>query len=137
MNSKEHKPDHTIHRNQWVSVCHRQVHSLFDELIHKTWGHEHWHPAADVTATAEAFVVEIDLPGVEENEILVSLKNNRLVVEGQRKQRPHRGQVNLHLIQRPIGRFYCCFDLHVQLEAAQMSSHYVNGVMTIRIPKKK
>jgi HSP20 family protein len=138
MNSKEPKSGFTIHRNQWVSVCHHQVHSLFEELIHKTWGHEHWHPAVDVFETAEAFVVELDLPGVEADKVKILLENNRLTIEGQRKaERPNRGTIRLHMAERPIGKFYCCFDLAGPLEMTQISKQYASGIMTIRIPKKK
>jgi HSP20 family protein len=137
MNSKEHKANITAYREEWVGICQHQVHSLFDELIHKTWGHEHWHPAVDVTETADAFLIEIDLPGVEADKVQILLENNRLSVEGCREpNRPNRGRTHLHLDERPFGKFHCCVDLPGQLEAPQMSRQYENGVMTLRIPKK-
>jgi len=38
------------------------VHSLFDELIHRRWGRAKWQPNIDVLKTTTGYVVEVDLP---------------------------------------------------------------------------
>ena len=126
----------TIHRSQWVSVYHHQVHSLFDELIHKTWGHQHWHAAADVIETGDAFTIEVDLPGVEPENIKVLLSDNRLIIEGLRRLARPEGGYQSHLNQRPFGKFYCSFDFGGLLDEAGLTRKFENGVLTVRILKK-
>jgi HSP20 family protein len=136
MASSGKKQNIAVHRSKWVSVGHHQVHSVFDELIHKTWGHQHWHAAADVIETADDYIVEIDLPGVEPDNIGISLEESCLIVETLRQ--PHRPpDYKTHLIQRPIGRCYCSFEFPCRLDTASMSKSFENGVLTIRIPKGK
>jgi HSP20 family protein len=132
----------TIVSNQWASVCqlpsyHRHVHSLFEELIHKTWGHGHWHPTLDVIETKDAFIIEIDLPGMDPAEIETIFDDASIEVQG---QRPVSGQqkqsICLHVAERPVGKFYCAVDFPGPVDGSKASTNYINGVLTISVPKK-
>lgn len=125
-----------------VSVCqlpsyHREVHNLFEKMIHRTWGHAHWHPAVDVVETADAFVVEIDLPGVMPETVEVSFIDDRLIVEGDRKiSREHLCPVCLHSTERPVGRYHASVQFPGELDTEKLTKSHDNGVLSIRIPKK-
>ncbi|OHB55132.1 MAG: hypothetical protein A2Y07_01835 [Planctomycetes bacterium GWF2_50_10] len=132
----------SISTSQWVSVCqlpgyHRQVHTAFEEMIHKAWGHQHWHPAVDVIETADSFVVEIDLPGVDPQEVKLTFANDRLEVEGRRPiDRQHLCPVCIHSTERPSGVFHCDIKFPPGLDGEAISSTHKNGVLTVHLPKK-
>ena len=51
-----------------------EVDRLFDELIHRPWGFtrsavEPWNPAVDLYETETAFILEVDLPGIREEDV--------------------------------------------------------------------
>ncbi|HMA80108.1 MAG TPA: Hsp20/alpha crystallin family protein, partial [Candidatus Binatia bacterium] len=66
----------------------REVERLFDEIIHRPWGFcreiRGWNPSVDLYETAEAFILEADLPGVNANDVKVEIENSDLVLQGWR-----------------------------------------------------
>ena len=92
-----------------------------------------WVPAADVYENAEEYLVAIDLPGIERTQLDISLENDRLAVRGERviseqgKQR----------LERPAGRFLRRFDVPATVEAEEIVAEYEDGVLSIRLPKRR
>jgi Hsp20/alpha crystallin family len=81
------------------------------QLMHATWGHgwhwsgQVWAPLADLRETDDAYVVEMDLPGLKKDDITVELSGNELVVTGDLKdgadgQSSHRIRRSGHVEQR-------------------------------------
>jgi HSP20 family protein len=65
----------------------QEVDRLFDEIIHRPWGSvrtaaEEWSPQIDLYETDTAFILEADLPGVQEQEVAVTVENGDLVLRG-------------------------------------------------------
>jgi HSP20 family molecular chaperone IbpA len=67
----------------------QEVDRLFDELIHRPWGSTHssadpWNPEVDLYETEAAFVLEVDLPGIREEDVEVTVDKGDLVLRGTR-----------------------------------------------------
>ena len=54
-----------------------------------------WQPALDVSETAEAYLIHLEVPGVSAGEIDVDLANNILTIVGE-KQRPYEAENRAH-----------------------------------------
>jgi len=74
-------------KNIWPSLPLRlsqEVDRLFDEMIYRPWGSplhpksDDWSPELDLYETADAFILEVDLPGVKEKEVTVDVEDNNL-----------------------------------------------------------
>jgi HSP20 family protein len=91
-----------------------------------------WRPAADVEETAEAYLVELELPGVEQEDISVEL-SGELAVSGEVKERERVGF--LRTKTRRVGRFDYRLSLPADIEEDQVSASLSNGVLTVRVPK--
>jgi HSP20 family protein len=59
-------------------------------VIGSTGGDGTWIPSADVVETDDAYVIEIELPGVRREDVDVKLNGNELVVTGELKERKAR-----------------------------------------------
>ena len=92
-----------------------------------------WRPAADVEETAEAYLVELELPGVEQEDISVELSGGELSVSGEVKERERVGF--LRTKARRVGRFDYRLSLPADIEEDQVSASLSNGVLTVRVPK--
>jgi HSP20 family protein len=93
-----------------------------------------WSPAADVYETAEAFVVAIDLPGIDRATLEVSADDNRLTVRGERagEEGELQGRGN-----RPAGRFLSRFGpLPGTVDQKRIAAEYKDGVLRLRLPKR-
>ncbi|HET8647326.1 MAG TPA: Hsp20/alpha crystallin family protein [Vicinamibacteria bacterium] len=92
-----------------------------------------WIPAADAWETAEGFVVQLDLPGVEERDLLVQVHGERLLVSGRRRAaaRP----ASFHRMERSSGAFARSFQLPEKVDGAQMRMTLRDGLLRLELPK--
>jgi HSP20 family molecular chaperone IbpA len=121
----------------YLSFHRSHVYSLFDELIHKPWGCFEWQPPADIVETEEAFVIEMDLPGVESNDVDVQVQHNVLIVRGKRQMRSDEKTIHLHLQERIKGQFTRVFEFERELDEDQIERSWRNGVLILRVAKVK
>jgi HSP20 family protein len=92
-----------------------------------------WTPAADVYEIDDAYVVEIDVPGVRREDIDVEIHANELVVTGEIKQREREGLLRRRT--RKAGNFEYRVTLPGDLDEQGIEATIANGVLTIRAPK--
>jgi HSP20 family protein len=69
----------------------QQVDRLVQSALGSSAGAGPWLPAADVSETDDAYVVEIELPGVKRDDVDVELNGNELVVTGELKEQERKG----------------------------------------------
>jgi len=94
-----------------------------------------WRPPLDIVETRDNFVIHIELPGFEKNEIDISIFDNALTVKGERKVAPL-GEGETYLRQeRPFGPFERTLDLNTEVKADEVKATFNNGVLEIIIPK--
>ena len=96
---------------------------------------EGFTPLADVEETDDAFVVEVELPGVKKNEVSIEVSGRRLSVRGERKERDRAGVLRHH--ERIVGSF--CYEVLLpdEIDAEKIDASLVEGVLTITAPKTK
>lgn len=92
-----------------------------------------WVPLADVYETDDAYVVEVDLPGVKSKDINIEVVGNELAITGELKQTERKGL--LRRKQRRVGEFEFRIALPREVDADQIEANLADGVLTVRIPK--
>lgn len=92
-----------------------------------------WIPASDAWETADGFVVQVDVPGVEERDLRVQVLGERLVVSGRRRAaaRP----ASFHRMERSSGAFSRTFLLPDRVDGAQMRMTLRDGMLRLELPK--
>jgi HSP20 family protein len=95
-----------------------------------------WTPRLDVEETDQAFVIHADLPGVETDAIDVHLEGNTLFLSGERTAERKEEQ-GFSRYERWYGKFQRAFTLPVAVEADKIEAKYVNGVLTVTVPKSE
>jgi HSP20 family protein len=118
---------------------HRQVDEMFEELIYRRWAITNpnaWRPALDLHETEDAYLVEIDLPGVAPEELRIRVDEASLTLVGQRRvDQPERTTVNRH--ERPSGSFQRSLRLAWAIDAEKVQAECHLGVYRIYLPKKR
>jgi HSP20 family molecular chaperone IbpA len=125
---------HGVIERRGLYLSHYEIHSIFDELIHRPWGAVRWNPAVDIREDKDAFIIEMDLPGVKDEEVQVLVEGQILAIEGQR-QLGQCDDVTTHLCERPNGRFVRTFEFDGDIENRNIESRWHDGVLTITVPK--
>jgi HSP20 family protein len=93
-------------------------------------------PAAmpiDAYRQNDAFVVELDLPGVDAGSIDLTVEKNVLTVHAERR-RTGSDDTELIVGERPHGTFSRQLFLGESLDADQLTASYADGVLTLRVP---
>lgn len=92
-------------------------------------------PAVDIEETPEAFVVRMDLPGVSQKDVKVSLTGDTLTIRGERKQENKTQNGSHHRLERVFGSFERSFVLAVPVRNDQVKAQVKDGVLEVRVPK--
>ncbi|HUT74766.1 MAG TPA: Hsp20/alpha crystallin family protein [Armatimonadota bacterium] len=93
-----------------------------------------WAPRVDVSESAESFVFEAELPGVQREDIQIEVEGDRLTISGERKPADGREYVR---VERPHGPFHRSFAIAVPIEHAAASASFRDGVLEVTLPKAK
>jgi HSP20 family protein len=90
-------------------------------------------PAADVEETDDAFVVEVELPGVRKDDVVVSLDARRLTVDAERRERRRTGV--LHRRTRAVGHLHYEVVVPGEVDEQGVTATLDDGVLTVRLGK--
>ena len=92
-------------------------------------------PAADIHETPEEFVIRLDLPGVAQKDVKVTMMADTLTIRGERKLEESREEASVHYRERISGSFERNFRLTSPVRADQVKASYRDGVLEVRVPK--
>ncbi len=90
-------------------------------------------PLADVEEADDAYVVEVELPGVKRDDVSIEVAGRRLTVSGERKERERVGILRRRT--RTVGRFNYEVVVPGDIEEEGVSASMDEGVLTVRLPK--
>src|SRR5215831_13766234 len=93
-------------------------------------------PAVDVYEDEHNLVLKMEIPGVSEEDLKVSLENNTLTVSGERKFEKEEKEENFHRIERRYGSFTRTFRLPSTVDAEKVEAGYDKGVLKITLAKR-
>lgn len=94
-------------------------------------------PEFDIAESGEHIIVKADLPGIDVNDLDISVVNNVLTVRGERKGEYEESKEHYHRIERHCGSFSRSFTLPAAVETEGIEAHYHDGVLTLIIPKSE
>jgi HSP20 family protein len=107
----------------------------FGGLSGQREGAEDWNILVDVLQQGDNLVVVASLPGVNPDEIDVSVEENVLTLKAERKSEAQ-GEESRYLIrERPVGSFFRALRLPATVDTNKIEPYYENGVLTITLPK--
>ncbi|MCI0425306.1 MAG: Hsp20/alpha crystallin family protein [Actinobacteria bacterium] len=105
-----------------------------DRLTRQAWGptRVNYMPA-DAYRLGDRFYVHVDLPGVDQDSIDVTVEKNTLTISAERRwERDDDTQVLIN--ERPFGSFSRQFFLGDSLDTDRIEAGYDHGVLTVSIP---
>jgi HSP20 family protein len=96
-----------------------------------------WTPAADVYETGDSFVVLMELPGIDEDDVEVAVDGDRLLVKGERRSRLPARPDRFHRMERSHGSFARAFALPQAVDPDQVSAQFRDGLLRIELAKAR
>ena len=80
-----------------------------------------WVPSIDLSETSEGYTLEADLPGLGEEDIELTVKDNVVTLKGERKQASEVEGQGYHRSERRHGSFQRSFELPTGIDAAKVT----------------
>jgi len=99
------------------------------------WGDGGAAPRADVVETDKAIEVSMELPGLEEEDIDVSIARGLLTVRGERKSERENREGGYYLRERQYGSFQRSIPLPPSVDPDKAEAKFKNGILHLSVPK--
>ena len=93
-------------------------------------------PAVDIYEDEKKVVLKLEVPGIDEKDLDVSVENNTLTVKGERKFSKEEKEENFHRIERRYGSFFRSFTLPSTVNTENVAASYNAGVLKLELTKK-
>ena len=122
----------------FVDLLRRDLDRLADPR--RVVGNDHdsvadWIPAVDIFEEQDRYVLRADVPGVDPQDINVSMDNGVLNVSGERRAEARSENASAQRIERVAGRFFRHFTLPESTDAEGITAKCSNGILEVSIPK--
>jgi HSP20 family protein len=94
-----------------------------------------WAPALDISERKDAYLVTVELPGVEADDLEITMEDGLLTIQGERHFAHDSSEQQFHRVERRYGAFRRSITLPAQVQAEQIEASFDNGVLQILVPK--
>jgi HSP20 family protein len=94
-----------------------------------------WFAPTDVSEDENSLRITMELPGVDPDDVRLSLENNILTIRGEKKQQAEENNERIHRFERTYGMFERTFALPNTVDPEKIDARYENGVLYVTLPK--
>lgn len=111
-----------------------------DSLIGPEW---EWRPSTswqlslDVVENDDDYVVKASIPGINPDDLEITLSGRTLTIKGETKEETESEQGRYHLRERRYGSFSRSVTLPIEVKDADIEASYESGVLTLTLPKSE
>jgi HSP20 family protein len=98
-------------------------------------GFGHGVPRSDVVETDDGIEVSIELPGLDEKEVEVTLTDEALTIRGEKKIERREEKRGYYVSERSYGSIYRSIPLPAGVDSEKAEATFRNGVLTVRLPQ--
>ncbi|MBP7866324.1 MAG: Hsp20 family protein [Acidobacteria bacterium] len=95
-----------------------------------------WYPRMDVNERKDEIVVRLDIPGMKQEDIHVTVENGVMTVHGERKFEQSESVDNYHRVECAYGAFSRSFQVPQSVNLDKIVAKYRDGVLTLTLAKK-
>jgi HSP20 family protein len=120
-----------------VSDIQSEVNRLFDNFFGRPASatERTWTPPVEMYATKDDLVLTVEMPGVSEKDVTVSITGDLLTLKGERRFENQVKEQDLLHVERTYGKFERLIQLPMPVQADRVKATYRDGVLEIKLPK--
>jgi len=94
-----------------------------------------WSPKVDVEETKSAYVIKAEIPGVDPDNIQLTIENGVLTLKGEKQDKKESEKDGIKRTECQYGNFMRSFSLPSNVSDSEIEAHSDHGVLTITLPK--
>ena len=134
------------------SFLHRMesLHKEMDHLFNVFWegnerhtsltetpGHFQMNPLIDETEDEKAFYIKVELPGMDREDVDITLTDGRLTIRGEKKREEEEKGKDYYRNERSFGSFRRSLPIPVDVDESKIEASFKKGVLSIMLPKSE
>ena len=111
----------------------------FDSFFNRGWTNGEGRslsPEVDIEESENQFLITADLPGVEEANIDITVKDGVLTISGHREESKEEQNEGTILRERSYGSFQRSMPVPDRVDADKINAKFEKGVLVVTMPKK-
>ncbi len=93
-------------------------------------------PPAEASVNGDGYRIAVELPGVEEKDIDLSVDNGVITIKGEKRTTREEKGENWYFSERDYGSFSRSFRLPSDADEENVKADLKDGVLTVTVPKK-
>ncbi len=119
-----------------------EINRLFSTNLGTSWDNQSlargvWNPHVDIYENKDHIALEVELPGMNKEDINITFENNVLTISGERHFEKNEEEKNYHRVERSYGSFTRSFTLPNTVTGDGITAEYRNGVLYLTLAKKE
>jgi HSP20 family protein len=96
-----------------------------------------WMPVVDIREDEATLVFVAEMPGLDRDQVELTLENNVLTLSGERKLERDEEKEHYHRIERAYGSFSRSFRLPSNVDSQKATATFKDGLLTVELPKSE
>lgn len=122
-----------------IEAMSERIRSLFDDLsMPVTWDiTSNFYPRVDISEDENNIYVTAEIPGVDKKDVKVTLQDNILTIEGEKKSEVKDEKKNYYRIERTYGSFCRSLTLPAEVDLDKVKARFEDGLLKIEAAKKE
>jgi HSP20 family protein len=114
----------------------REIDRLFEDTFGRGDGGTAWTPAVDIQENQNELRLDVELPGLDPDEVEITAENGVLTIKGEKQlERKEGDDSRYHVVERAYGNFIRSFQLPQGLDEGRIEATFNNGILSVHIPK--
>ncbi len=94
-----------------------------------------WTPSADISETDTAYLIKAEIPGVNKEDVKVTIQDGMLTIQGERKMEKEEKDKKFHRIERSYGSFMRSFRVPDDADESGVKAEFKDGMLNVTLNK--
>lgn len=96
-----------------------------------------WTPSTDISETDTAYLIKAEIPGVNREDVKVTLQDGMLTIRGERRQEKEEKDKKFHRIERTFGSFVRSFRMPDDADESAVKAEFKDGMLNVTLGKSE
>jgi HSP20 family protein len=128
-----------------IANLQREMGRLFDDFLREFDGFSNFpfrresvaefSPKVDVNESDKTIEITAEVPGMDEKDVKVTLKDDIITIEGEKKQEKEEKEKDYYHLERSYGSFQRSLRIPCEIESDKVDASFKKGVLRITLPK--
>lgn len=127
-----------------MDTLHKEMDRLFEDFWKGSGPHHHARqlgfegtltPRVDESEDDKAIHVKVELPGMDEKDVDITLANGVLTIRGEKKRDEEEKGKDWYRSERSFGAFRRSLPIPVDVDEGKIEARFKNGILFIELPK--